>query len=49
MHREQTCSWQGMGREEEGWNGNLGLADVNCYIKNGLKKERMDRLQVSIV
>ena len=31
-----------MGREEEGWTGNLGLADVNCYVKNGLKKEWID-------
>ena len=28
-HREQTCGYQGGGREREGWRGSLGLADAN--------------------
>ena len=33
-HKEQTCGCQ-EGGGEEGWIGNLGLADGNYYIQNG--------------
>ena len=34
-HGEQTCGRQGEGGMREGWTGNLGFADENCYMENG--------------
>ena len=33
--KEQTCGCQGREHVEEGWVGNLGLADANYYTGNG--------------